>query len=101
MSKMLVSSSKRANNILLKVTVPKRTGRKRKRGSQEPYQYETPSASASDAAASTAANSTVENDTRGLDAKQLLRRLRDNVDRYHVEPVGLVERHHVFRGEQL
>lgn len=34
----------------------------------------------------------------GLDARGLLRRLKDNVGRYHVEAVGKIERNHVFRG---
>ena len=97
MSKELTSSSKRANNILLKVTVPKRTGRKRKRGSQEPYRYdETPANSGN---GTTTAIFSKADDARGLNAKQLLRRLQDNADKYQVEAVGLVERHHVFRGE--
>ncbi|KAI9370621.1 RNA polymerase III transcription factor IIIC subunit-domain-containing protein [Aspergillus egyptiacus] len=85
MARPLQSISSASNNILLKVTVPKRTGRKRKRGSDEPF-TEDP--------ALLPANDELPRPT----AKQLLQSLRDNVGRYQVEPVGLVERTHVFRG---
>jgi general transcription factor 3C polypeptide 5 (transcription factor C subunit 1) len=75
-----------ANNVLLKITVPKRTGRKRKRGSQDPYEYDPEAASAS------------ATEVPNLNSKQILRRLRDNVDKYQVEAVGKIERHQVFRG---
>ncbi|EEP79109.1 predicted protein [Uncinocarpus reesii 1704] len=90
MSRPLFSTSKPANNMLLKVTVPKRTGRKRKRRSQEPYR---------DDAASRPTDSPPA--AGSCDAKQLLRRLRDNADCYDIEVVGKVERVHVFRNEKL
>ncbi|KAL2788276.1 RNA polymerase III transcription factor IIIC subunit-domain-containing protein [Aspergillus keveii] len=85
MSRPAQSISTHSNNILLKVNVPKRTGRKRKRGSNEPF---------------------VEDPARGNPgtapprptAREVLRTLRDNEGKYQVEPVGLVERTHVFRG---
>nr|KMM67497.1 LOW QUALITY PROTEIN: transcription factor tfiiic complex a box associated subunit sfc1 [Coccidioides posadasii RMSCC 3488] len=90
MSRPLFSTSKPANNMLLRVSVPKRTGRKRKRGSQDPYV---------DDARSTSTISS--SDSGSLDAKQLLRRLRDNAGRYDVEVVGRIDRMHVFRGRVL
>ncbi|KMU73170.1 hypothetical protein CISG_03431 [Coccidioides immitis RMSCC 3703] len=90
MSRPLFSTSKPANNMLLRVSVPKRTGRKRKRGSQDPYV---------DDARSTSTLSS--SDSGSLDAKQLLRRLRDNAGRYDVEIVGRIDRMHVFRGRVL
>ncbi|KAL1959388.1 hypothetical protein VTO42DRAFT_2191 [Malbranchea cinnamomea] len=92
MSKSLLSTSKQANNILLKITVPKRTGRKRKRGSQEPYQFYD-----DDAASSASAVSAAEDGVQTVNAKDLLQRLKDNVGKYHVEAVGRIERNHVFR----
>ncbi|KAL2863258.1 transcription factor TFIIIC subunit TFC1 [Aspergillus lucknowensis] len=85
MARPVQSISTQSNNILLRVTVPKRTGRKRKRGSDEPF---------------------VEDPDRKIptdgpprySAHELLRSLRDNERKYQVEPVGLVERTHVFRG---
>ncbi len=84
MSRPLASTSTASNNILLKITVPKRTGRKRKRGSSEPYMN----------------NSVIDPSAvvTPRDARNLLRRLRDNIGRYEVEAVGRVERTHVFRG---
>lgn len=85
MSRPIRSTSNLSNNVLLKVTVPKKTGRKRKRGSNAPFQ---------DAPAETASEP-VPRPT----AKELLRSLRDNQSKYHIEPVGSVERTHVFRGK--
>lgn len=85
MSRPIQSTSLPSNNILLKVTVPRRTGRKRKRGSDEPF-------------------TGVPVSTLGPEfqprrsARELLRSLSDNVGRYQIEPVGLVSRTHVFRG---
>ncbi|GMG34488.1 unnamed protein product [Aspergillus oryzae] len=77
MSRPIQSTSLPSNNILLKVTVPRRTGRKRKRGSDEPF-------------------TGVPVSTLGPEfqprrsARELLRSLSDNVGRYQIEPVGLV-----------
>ncbi|PWY66662.1 hypothetical protein BO83DRAFT_439900 [Aspergillus eucalypticola CBS 122712] len=84
MSRPLQSTSLPSNNILLKVTVPKRTGRKRKKGSNEPF--------------SGVAVSTVHTEPQRRSARELLRSLSDNASRYQVEPVGLINRTHVFRG---
>lgn len=84
MSRPLQSTSLPSNNILLKVTVPKRTGRKRKKGSNEPF--------------SGVAVSTVHTEPQRRSARELQRSLSDNVSKYQVEPVGLVNRTHVFRG---
>ncbi|OOO11876.1 Transcription factor IIIC, subunit 5 [Aspergillus oryzae] len=79
MSRPIQSTSLPSNNILLKVTVPRRTGRKRKRGSDEPF-------------------TGVPVSTLGPEfqprrsARELLRSLSDNVGRYQIEPVGLVSR---------
>lgn len=83
MARPLQSISSPANNILLQVTAPKRTGRKRKKGSDEPFR--------DDPAA-------VSDGPPRPTARELLQILRDNAGRYQVEPVGLVERTHVFRG---
>ncbi|KAL2010703.1 hypothetical protein VTN00DRAFT_6510 [Thermoascus crustaceus] len=84
MSRPLQSTSSPSNNILLKVTVPKWTGRKRKRGSDEPFTAAYPAAETAGA--------------QRRSAKDLLRSLRDNVGKYQVEAVGRVDRTHVFRG---
>lgn len=91
MARPLQSTSSPSNNILLKVTVPKRTGRKRRKGTDEPF---TGPDSTSDAAASGSA-------LPRRSAEDLRRSLEDNVGRYQVETVGMVGRTHVFRGEFL
>ena len=72
-----------SNNVLLKLTIPKRTGRKRKMGSNEPF---------TDAPELEATEPTRRN------AKDLFRSLSDNPSKYTIEPVGRVERTHVFQG---
>ncbi|PLB52038.1 putative RNA polymerase III transcription factor subunit [Aspergillus steynii IBT 23096] len=84
MSRPLQSTSSASSNVLLKVTVPKRTGRKRKKGSDEPF--------------SGVPVTTVHREPQRPGAKYLARTLRDNVGRYQVEPVGTINRTHVFRG---
>jgi hypothetical protein len=85
MSRPAQSISTQSNNILLKVTVPKRTGRKRKRGSDGPF--------VEDPACVNPGNAPPR-----PTAREVLRTLRDNEGKYQVEPVGLIERTHVFRG---
>ncbi|RAL16809.1 transcription factor TFIIIC subunit TFC1 [Aspergillus homomorphus CBS 101889] len=84
MSRPMKSISSAANNVLVKVTVPKRTGRKRKKGSDEPF--------------TGVAISTGNVEAQRRSARKVLQSLRDNVGRYQVEPVGMIERTHVFRG---
>lgn len=84
MARPIQSISSASNNILLKVTVPKRTGRKRKRGTNDPF-----------------TGIPITTSSAGPErhsAKDLLQTLRDNEDKYQIEPVGLVNRTHVFRG---
>ncbi|KAF3479742.1 transcription factor tau subunit sfc1 [Arthroderma uncinatum] len=83
MSRPLRSTSKQSNNILLKVSVPRRTGRRRKRGSQDPFvdSHDEDAVMSPDK----------------LDARGLLRRLQENAGQYQVDVVGQVNRTHVFR----
>ncbi|EYE92833.1 transcription factor TFIIIC subunit TFC1 [Aspergillus ruber CBS 135680] len=84
MSRPLQSTNSQTNNVLLRVTVPRRTGRRRKRGTEEPFTETTVSS---------------EDGARPRrSARDLRRSLEDNVGRYQVEPVGMVNRTHVFRG---
>lgn len=80
MSRPLRSISTASNNVLLRVVVPKRTGRRRKRGSSEAF---------TDAPAT---------DGEAQDASHMQRTLQDNVGKYRVEAIGMVDRTHVFRG---
>lgn len=69
------------SNVILKITVPKRTGRKRKRGSQGPFPQEENS----------------ETPIR-LDANAVFQSLNDNVGKYQIEPLGVVNITHRYRG---
>jgi general transcription factor 3C polypeptide 5 (transcription factor C subunit 1) len=79
----ILSHNAPASNVLVKITVPKRIG-KRKRGSQEPYQRGDPETSNSDTSSA-----------------QLLRVLKDNQNQYKVEAVAEIERTHRYRGMKL
>ncbi|KAF6218984.1 hypothetical protein HO133_005528 [Letharia lupina] len=87
MSKPLKSANVSTNNILLKVTVPKRTGLKRRRGAGGPY------------------HEGVEIEMLGergapmvMDAQYLFRSMHDNPKSYQVEAIGTVHQTHRFRG---
>ncbi|KAJ5626616.1 hypothetical protein N7528_004043 [Penicillium herquei] len=82
LSRPLMSTSSATNNLLLKITVPKRTGRKRKRGSNDPFTDPAPGDTS---------------DSQRQSSKELMRCLRDNPSKYKIEPIGKVGRTHVFR----
>ncbi|KAI7207016.1 hypothetical protein KC365_g16798, partial [Hortaea werneckii] len=84
LAKKLASTGNQTRNLLVKVTVPKWTGRKRKRGSSEPYMPATPSETAP---------------RTPCKAPDLLRRLQDNEDDYSFDPVGVIEETHRFRSQ--
>lgn len=90
----IVSHNALTHNVVVKVTVPKRTGRKRKRGTDGPF--EGPIVDNT----STTTNSNEEVFSRDrLDAPRILRRkLSDNVGKYTVEPIGVVTNTHRYRG---
>lgn len=85
-SKPIASFNSKTNNVLLKITVPKRTGRKRKRGSDGEWQAD---------AEAPASSARLLSDPR--DARRLARSMRDNSDRCQVEPIGSVRQTHRFR----
>jgi len=101
MSKPMLSHNVETRNVLLHITVPKRTGRRRKRGSNGPYlnpaavnnhQFKAPKNSrASDLPRVRLDDST----------KHLLRSLQDNKDSYEAKPVGVIEHTHRFRGKSV
>lgn len=80
MSRPISSTCLQANGVLLKISVPRRTGRKRRKGSDGPWTYD--------------------QDVRDAprDSRYLLRSMQDNPERYKVEAVGEINRTHVFRG---
>ncbi|KAI1117261.1 hypothetical protein F5Y14DRAFT_403762 [Nemania sp. NC0429] len=94
-SKPIVSHHAATNNILLKITVPKRTGRKRKRGSNSPFSGDPESLAAATIASQTNAVSSVARQDR---PRKILRRLQDNPSQYHAEAVGMIRDSHRYRG---
>ncbi|KAL8767550.1 MAG: hypothetical protein Q9209_005967 [Squamulea sp. 1 TL-2023] len=86
-SKPIASFNSQTNNILLKITVPKQTGRKRKRGSDEEWQHD---------AEAPVPGVRLLSDPQ--DTRRLVQSMRDNSDRYEVEPIGSVKQSHRFRG---
>ncbi|POR31041.1 Transcription factor tau subunit sfc1 [Tolypocladium paradoxum] len=99
----IMSHNARSHNLVLKVTVPKRTGRKRKRGADGPWQGDIEIGDA-DATAFTSSSSHSPSEgkvcsiARLDDPKVLRRKLADNVDKYQVEAVGTIKHTHRFRG---
>ncbi|KAF2177509.1 hypothetical protein K469DRAFT_719860 [Zopfia rhizophila CBS 207.26] len=103
--KQLLSNPVKGSNVLLKVTVPKRTGRKRKRGSSGPFLLEDeaesntngtpneqspPEATSSESKTSTVCDAYVESSV-------VFRSLRDNASKYSITPVGVIKEAHRFR----
>ncbi|OTB05213.1 hypothetical protein M426DRAFT_320028 [Hypoxylon sp. CI-4A] len=94
-SKPIISHRAATNNILLKVTVPKRTGRKRKRGSNDPF---TGDVGITDVPATNSDADEVSSAARRDKPKSILRKLQDNVEDYQIEAVGIVQDTHRYRG---
>ncbi|KAI0169518.1 hypothetical protein GGR52DRAFT_550383 [Hypoxylon sp. FL1284] len=93
-SKPIVSHLAPTNNILLKITVPKRTGRKRKRGTDDPFAGDVRT---SDSVAMTE-DENVGSVGRRDQPRSILRKMRDNSDNYQIEAVGSVQGTHRYRG---
>lgn len=96
----ILSQSCQTKNLLLKVTVPKRTGRIRKLGSQDSYS-ESNLAGSVTPSNNQAPNDQVENVqsfARRDNPVEILRKLKDNAGRYELEVVAKVGRTHRFRG---
>ncbi|CAN9240997.1 unnamed protein product [Alternaria alternata] len=92
-AKRLLSTPVRTNNLLLKVTVPKRTGRKRKRGTSGPFLSEDEVGSHGNGVSN---GSTTVNKTY-VDASTIYRSLQDNASTYKVTLAGVVDETHRFR----
>lgn len=89
MTKPLRSANVNTNNILLKVTVPKRTGLKRRRGAEGPFFEGIEVGVHEDRAAPVV-----------KDAQYLFRSMGDNSRSYQVEATGTINQTHRFRGTQ-
>ncbi|KAH6649005.1 RNA polymerase III transcription factor IIIC subunit-domain-containing protein [Truncatella angustata] len=89
-TKPIMSHNAASNNVVLKITVPRRTGRKRKRGSNEPF--------AGDIIPPTDDEPTERVSSTGREdhPKLILRKLQDTAGRYQAEAVGLVRDTHRY-----
>ncbi|KAH8805962.1 RNA polymerase III transcription factor IIIC subunit-domain-containing protein [Xylogone sp. PMI_703] len=94
----VLSHNAPTSNLLLKITVPKRTGRKRKRGSQDPFDFHDEGGSAMPSAhALSEGTGSLYSHSRLDRPARILQSLRDNVGDYKIEPVAEIERTHRFR----
>lgn len=96
----ILSHNAQTNNLLLKITVPKQTGRKRKRGSKDPYAHN------KEGYPSLAGAETVQIQINNLRSQarrdnpvDLLRTLKDNMDNYSVTAVAEIGQTHRYRGK--
>lgn len=83
LAKKVASTGVNTRNVLVKVTLPKWTGRKRKRGSDGPFTTPSPP----------------ELHSNSIKAPQLLQRLRDNQSVYSLQPLGTIQETHRFRSQ--
>ncbi|KAK4238723.1 transcription factor tau subunit sfc1 [Achaetomium macrosporum] len=91
----LTSHNALTHNVVLKVTVPRRTGRKRKRGSDGPWEGE--AQKPANGQSSVVSPEVLSRDR--LDIPQVIRRkLQDSVGKYTVEPIGVINNTHRYRG---
>ncbi|KAF8860318.1 hypothetical protein BDZ45DRAFT_800898 [Acephala macrosclerotiorum] len=91
----IYSHNSATNNLLLKITVPKRIGKKRKRGSQAPSPSEDGWIRLADEDHDFAR---VQSHSRMDKPASLLRKLSDNKGKYTVEVAGEVTQSHRYRG---
>lgn len=94
-AKRLLSTPVTTNNLLLKVTIPRRTGRKRKRGTSGPFLAEHELEGASNRTSSGQTNN------NHVEAVDVYRSLQDNASKYKVAFTGIVDETHRFRGENV
>lgn len=94
--KPVVASNVRTNDVVLKITVPKRTGLKRKRGSEDPFAGSSQESEVEQRKQAQPSSPGFENVLKN--ASRLLRSLRDSVDKYSMSIAGRVEETHRFRG---
>ncbi|KAJ4348931.1 tau 95 subunit of transcription factor TFIIIC [Ascochyta clinopodiicola] len=90
-AKRLLSTPVTTNNLLLKVTVPKRTGRKRKRGTTGPFLTEPEAQGFTDGTGANPKKSAY------VEAANIYQSLHDNASRYEVAFAGVLDETHRFR----
>lgn len=101
----ILSHNSPTNNLLLKFTVPKRTGRKRKRGSNGPFTFpdgetakEAPEERGPDVLGHNLKSSEMLSQLGKDNPATLLRKINDNIDTYQVEAVAEIRQTHRYRG---
>ena len=92
-AKRLLSTPVTTNNLLLKVTVPKRTGRKRKSGTTGPFLTEDQIQGVASGTDTNPPKNTY------VEASEIYRVLQDNASHYRVAFAGIVDETHRFRGK--
>ena len=97
----ILSDAVVSENVVLQVTVPRRTGRRRKRGSSGPFLAPVDEQATEDASqqpAAPSASKPVASDRLAGRTWVLRRSLRDNPTSYTVKPIGFIQETHRFRG---
>ncbi len=93
MCKPLLSTNVGTNNVLLKIVVPKRTGLKRRKGSQGPFHEGLENIIDSEPGTKKRKLGSMTKDT-----EYLFRTMRDNSTTYQVQATGTIGQTHRFRG---
>jgi hypothetical protein len=93
-AKRLLSTAVTTNNLLLKVTIPKRTGRRRKCGSSAPFLAEEEHEQSSN---TTSGESRPRANKTYVDAPTIFQSLQDNASKYKVSLAGVIGETHRFR----
>ena len=96
----LTSHNALTHNVVVKVTVPRRTGRKRKKGSDGPWHDDEGHMASEQHAAGDQEVAVMSRDRNDRPLK-LRRKLCDNVGKYVVEPIGVVTNTHRYRGMSI
>ena len=96
MTQPIKSLNVNTNNMLLQITVPKRTGVKRKRSS--PIRNHENFSHTNDFPSKPFPKQSV---TASNEVRYLLRSLKDNVEHYEIKALGSIYQTHRFRGGNL
>ena len=93
--KPIVALNVKTNDIVLRISVPRRMGRKRKRGSEDAFTEPVPNGGLNACEQARSSSLTIKQPVRK--ASRLLRSLRDNEEDYDVSIAGRIEETYRFR----